>query len=105
MDFVDLFVMFIFQCRENEPIRNRGYLPRYLSMTAGEFDFSEPMIIVNNPPFPHSHSKEPATLDGYNSISIHGNHSYMVKFILAEEDGFKGVLVNLSGYNPGSFNS
>jgi len=40
-------------------------------------------------------SKESATLDGYNSISIHGNHSNMVKFASAEENGFRRVLGEL----------
>ncbi|OAT05042.1 hypothetical protein BDBG_16392 [Blastomyces gilchristii SLH14081] len=34
-------------------------------------------------------SKESATLEGYNSISIHANHSDMVKFSSADDNGFK----------------
>lgn len=40
-------------------------------------------------------SKASATLEGYTSISIHGNHSNMVKFASAEENGFKTVLGEL----------
>lgn len=34
-------------------------------------------------------AKKSATLQGYNSISIHANHSDMVKFCSAEENGFQ----------------
>ncbi|KAJ5718812.1 alpha/beta-hydrolase [Penicillium malachiteum] len=40
-------------------------------------------------------SKESATLDGYNSISIHANHSDMVKFGSEEETGFKRLVGEL----------
>ena len=40
-------------------------------------------------------SKESATLEGYNSISIHANHSDMVKFGSAEDNGFKRLLGEL----------
>jgi protein SERAC1 len=41
-------------------------------------------------------SKESATLEGYGSISIHANHSDMVRFASAEENGFKRVLGELA---------
>ena len=37
-------------------------------------------------------SKESATLEGYNCFSIHANHSDMVKFASAEENGHKRLL-------------
>lgn len=40
-------------------------------------------------------SKDSATFEGYNSISIHGNHSDMVKFGSAEDNGFKRLLGEL----------
>jgi hypothetical protein len=40
-------------------------------------------------------SKESATLDGYNCISIHANHSDMVKFGSVEENGFKRLVGEL----------
>lgn len=40
-------------------------------------------------------SKESATLDGYNSISIHANHSNMVKFGSAQENGYKRLVGEL----------
>lgn len=40
-------------------------------------------------------SKESATLEGYASFSIHANHSDMVKFASAEENGFKRLLGEL----------
>ncbi|KND86275.1 Protein SERAC1 [Tolypocladium ophioglossoides CBS 100239] len=40
-------------------------------------------------------SKESATLEGYNPITIHANHSNMVKFASAEDNGFKRVLGEL----------
>jgi protein SERAC1 len=40
-------------------------------------------------------SKESATLEGYNSISIHANHIDMVKFVSAEDNGFKRLLGEL----------
>jgi hypothetical protein len=41
-------------------------------------------------------SKESATLEGYASFSIHANHSDMVKFASAEENGFKRLLGELT---------
>ena len=41
-------------------------------------------------------SKESATLEGYNLISIHANHRDMVKFPSAEENGFKRLLGELA---------
>ena len=40
-------------------------------------------------------SKESATFAGYTPISIHANHSDMVKFASAEETGFKRVVAEL----------
>lgn len=40
-------------------------------------------------------SKESATLEGYSSFSIHANHSDMVKFGSANENGFKRLLGEL----------
>jgi hypothetical protein len=40
-------------------------------------------------------SKESATFAGYTPISIHANHSEMVKFASAEETGFKRVVAEL----------
>lgn len=40
-------------------------------------------------------SKESATLESYNHISIHANHRDMVKFASAEENGFKRLLGEL----------
>jgi hypothetical protein len=40
-------------------------------------------------------SKESATLEGYNSFSIHANHRDMVRFGSAEEGGFKRLLGEL----------
>jgi hypothetical protein len=37
-------------------------------------------------------SKESATLEGYPAFSIHANHSDMVRFASAEENGFKRLL-------------
>ncbi|KAH7118925.1 hypothetical protein B0J11DRAFT_591405 [Dendryphion nanum] len=39
-----------------------------------------------------------ATLQGYKTISIHANHSDMVKFGSAEDDGFKRLLGELVGW-------
>lgn len=41
-------------------------------------------------------SKHSATFAGYNPISIHGNHSDMVKFASTEDTGFKRVLGELT---------
>ncbi|OAL38089.1 hypothetical protein AYO20_02541 [Fonsecaea nubica] len=41
-------------------------------------------------------SKESATFAGYNPISIHANHSDMVRFVSPEETGFKRVIGELS---------
>lgn len=40
--------------------------------------------------------KESATMEGYTSISIRENHSRMVKFVSAEDNGFKRVVGNLA---------
>jgi hypothetical protein len=40
-------------------------------------------------------SKESATLEGYNSLSIHANHPGMVRFASTEENGFKRLLGEL----------
>lgn len=40
-------------------------------------------------------SKDSATFDGYTSISIHANHTNMVKFGSADDNGFKRVLGEL----------
>jgi len=40
-------------------------------------------------------SKESATLEGYNSISIHANHRDMVRFASADDNGFKRLLGEL----------
>ena len=40
-------------------------------------------------------SKESATLEGYNPITIHANHRDMVKFASVEENGFKRLLGEL----------
>ncbi|KAK4141525.1 vegetative incompatibility protein HET-E-1 [Dichotomopilus funicola] len=40
-------------------------------------------------------SKESATIEGYNPVTIHANHRDMVKFASAEENGFKRVLGEL----------
>lgn len=40
-------------------------------------------------------SKESATLEGYNPISIHANHSDMVRFSSAHDNGFKRLLGEL----------
>ncbi|KAJ5972954.1 uncharacterized protein N7479_002872 [Penicillium vulpinum] len=51
---------------------------------------------------------ESATLDGYNSISIHANHSDMVKFASKEDNGYKSLLGELQRWmsensdDPGS---
>ena len=41
-------------------------------------------------------SKDSATFAGYNPISIHANHSTMVKFATAEDNGFKRLLGELA---------
>lgn len=41
-------------------------------------------------------SKESATLEGYSSISIHANHSDMVRFGSAEDNGFERLLGELT---------
>ena len=41
-------------------------------------------------------SKESATFAGYNLISIHADHSNMVKFASLEDTGFKRVLGELN---------
>jgi hypothetical protein len=41
-------------------------------------------------------SRDSATLEGYNAISIHANHSDMVKFCSAEDNGFKRLLGELA---------
>ena len=41
-------------------------------------------------------SKDSATLEGYNSVSIHANHRDMVKFSSAEDNGFKRLLGELN---------
>ncbi|KAH7478076.1 hypothetical protein FOMA001_g9747 [Fusarium oxysporum f. sp. matthiolae] len=40
-------------------------------------------------------SKDSATLEGYNAISIHANHSNMVKFSSVDDNGFKRLLGEL----------
>ena len=40
-------------------------------------------------------SRESATLEGYNQFSVHANHSDMVKFGSAEENGFRRLLGEL----------
>jgi protein SERAC1 len=40
-------------------------------------------------------TKESATLEGYNAFSIHANHSNMVKFGSAEDNGFRRLLGEL----------
>lgn len=40
-------------------------------------------------------SKESATFEGYNPITIHADHRNMVKFGSAEENGFKRLLGEL----------
>ncbi|KAF5541965.1 hypothetical protein FPHYL_11698 [Fusarium phyllophilum] len=40
-------------------------------------------------------SRDSATLEGYNAISIHANHSDMVKFSSADDNGFKRLLGEL----------
>lgn len=40
-------------------------------------------------------AKESATLEGYHAITIHGNHSDMVKFASGEDNGFKRLLGEL----------
>lgn len=40
-------------------------------------------------------SKHSATLEGYNAMSIHANHSDMVKFGSVEDNGFKRLLGEL----------
>jgi len=40
-------------------------------------------------------SKESATLEGYNAISIHANHKDIVKFGSAEDNGFRRLLGEL----------
>jgi hypothetical protein len=41
-------------------------------------------------------SRDSATLEGYDAISIHANHSDMVKFHSAEDNGFKRLLGELT---------
>ncbi|KAJ4269683.1 hypothetical protein NW762_001351 [Fusarium torreyae] len=41
-------------------------------------------------------SKDSATLEGYNAISIHANHSNMVRFGSADDNGFKRLLGELA---------
>ncbi|OAQ58120.1 SesB protein [Pochonia chlamydosporia 170] len=41
-----------------------------------------------------------ATLEGYNAISIHANHSDMVKFGSADDNGFKRLLGELVRWEP-----
>jgi hypothetical protein len=43
-------------------------------------------------------SKESATLEGYAAFSIHANHSDMVRFASAEENGFKRLLGVLASW-------
>ncbi|KAJ5777521.1 Alpha/Beta hydrolase protein [Penicillium odoratum] len=45
-------------------------------------------------------SKESATLEGYNSMSIHANHRDMVKFGSADDNGYKRLLGELRRWNP-----
>lgn len=40
-------------------------------------------------------SRNSATLEGYNAISIHANHSNMVKFSTVDDNGFKRLLGEL----------
>ncbi|RDW56930.1 hypothetical protein BP5796_12997 [Coleophoma crateriformis] len=47
-------------------------------------------------------SKESATLEGYTSISVHANHSNMVKFRIADETGFKRLLGDLARWEKRS---
>ncbi|CAP86703.1 Protein SERAC1 [Penicillium chrysogenum] len=46
--------------------------------------------------------KESATLDGYNSIGIHANHSAMVKFASKEDNGYKSLLGELQRWMDGN---
>ncbi|PCD21524.1 hypothetical protein AU210_016485 [Fusarium oxysporum f. sp. radicis-cucumerinum] len=45
-------------------------------------------------------SKESATFEGYDPITIHANHADMVKFGSAEENGFKRVVGELTAWKP-----
>lgn len=40
--------------------------------------------------------KDSATFEGYSAISVHANHSEMVRFSSAEETGFKRLLGELT---------
>ncbi|KAG5658672.1 hypothetical protein KAF25_010853 [Fusarium avenaceum] len=45
-------------------------------------------------------SKESATFEGYDPITIHANHADMVKFRSIEENGFKRVVGELTAWKP-----
>jgi hypothetical protein len=45
-------------------------------------------------------SKESATFEGYDPITIHANHGDMVKFGSTEENGFKKVVGELTAWKP-----
>ncbi|KAH7459867.1 hypothetical protein FOMA001_g19853 [Fusarium oxysporum f. sp. matthiolae] len=45
-------------------------------------------------------SKESATFEGYDLITIHANHGDMVKFASTEENGFKRVVGELTAWKP-----
>ncbi|RDW56997.1 hypothetical protein BP6252_13950 [Coleophoma cylindrospora] len=47
-------------------------------------------------------SKDSATLEGYTSVSVHANHSNMVKFKTADETGFKRLLGDLKRWEKRS---
>ncbi|KND92503.1 hypothetical protein TOPH_02750 [Tolypocladium ophioglossoides CBS 100239] len=47
-------------------------------------------------------SKDSATLEGYNAISIHANHRSMVKFGSPDDNGFKRLLGELSRWESQS---
>ncbi|KAF5673920.1 ankyrin protein 3 [Fusarium heterosporum] len=45
-------------------------------------------------------SKESATFEGYDPITIHANHADMVKFRSIEENGFKRIVGELTAWKP-----
>jgi hypothetical protein len=46
--------------------------------------------------------KESATFEGYNLVSIHANHSEMVRFRSADDNGFKRLVAVLSRWQSDS---
>lgn len=74
---------------------------RFLAMTREQRECGRPFEVTcffEELPLPIGRTvvyKESATLDGYNSITIHADHRNMVRFATADDNGFRRLLGEL----------